>query len=251
MDGDQTLGWIKPDDGVRLAPGVQDYECFRLDAWLRARGVTGVRVLVETSVAENGHELAQLLGTGDPQRLLRPARSLAARGARALCWACTSGSFAGGFRWAEAQIQRLTAETGLPMTSAAFALAEAVGSLGTGTVDLLSPYPAPLTETLCRFLADCGVRVRTALALECATGSDSHGLDLRTALAGFAASPTREGVPLLIPDSAVNTLDLVATLEAELGRPVVTANQATLWKGLALLGMPSAVPGAGLLLTGR
>lgn len=57
-------------------------------------------------------------------------------------------------------------------------------------------------------------------------------------------------MPLVIPDSAVNTLDLVGDLEAELGRPVVTANQATLWQGLTLLGAPAVVRAAGLLLAG-
>jgi maleate cis-trans isomerase len=57
-------------------------------------------------------------------------------------------------------------------------------------------------------------------------------------------------VPLVIADSAVNTLDVVAELEADLGKPVVTANQATLWKGLRLLGRPPRVPRAGALLTG-
>ena len=92
------LGWIKPDDGVRLGPTVDDYECFGLNAWLHGRGVAGIEVLIDTSVANNGHGLTELLGTGDPERLLAPARRLAGRGARALCWACTSGSFAGGVR---------------------------------------------------------------------------------------------------------------------------------------------------------
>jgi maleate cis-trans isomerase len=246
----RTLGWIKPDDGVPVPAGVADYECYRLESWLQARGVAGVRVLVERSRADNGHGVHQLLGTGDAERLLAPARRLAARGAEALCWACTSGSFAGGIEWSRHQLAALSVETGLPVTSASFALADAVRSLGAGVVDLLSPYPGPLTDILATFLAACGVRVRSAVALGCATGSDSHGLDLRAVVAASAASGAGDRVPVLIPDSAVNTLDLVAELEASLGRLVVTANQATLWKGLTLLGMPPAVPAAGRLLAG-
>jgi len=40
----------------------------------------------------------------------------------------------------------------------------------------------------------------------------------------------------------------VRVLEASLGRPVMTANQATLWKGLTLLEVPPAVPRGGRLL---
>lgn len=185
-----------------------------------------------------------------PERLLGPARRLGAGGAQALCWACTSDSFAGGIERSRHQLAALSAETGLPATSASFALAEAVRSLGAGMVDLLSPYPHPLTDVLRTFLATCGVRVRSAVALGCATGSDSHSLDLPAVVAAFTASRAGDSVPVLIPDSAVNTLDLVAELEASLGRPVVTANQATLWKGLRLLGRPAQVPGAGALLAG-
>jgi maleate isomerase len=248
---EQILGWIKPDDGVRFGAGVEDYECFGLDAWMRARGVAGVRVVVETSEADNGHGVAQLRRTGESARLRGPARRLAAAGAGALCWACTSGSFVGGADWARDQVAVLTAETGLPATSASLALAEAVRELGAAEVDVLSPYPGPLTDVLRAFLAACGIEVRTVAALGCEAGSDSHRLDLRAAVAAFAPRLSGGAVPLVIPDSAVNTLAMVAELETDLGRPVVTANQATLWKGLRLLGRASRVPRAGVLLTGR
>jgi maleate isomerase len=245
-----VLGWIKPDDGARFGAGVPDYECYGLDAWLRARGVRGVRVLVDTSPADDGHGVAQLLRTGAPARLLDPARRLAAAGAGALCWACTSGSFVGGADWARDQLAALTAATGRPATSASMALAAAVHALGAAEVDLLSPYPEALTGVLRAFLAARGVGVRAVAALGCAAGSDSHRLDLRAAVAGFASRLSRPAVPLMIPDAAVNTLEVVVELEAALARPVVTANQATLWQGLRLLGRPVPVPAAGALLAG-
>jgi maleate cis-trans isomerase len=248
---EQVLGWIKPDDGVRFDAGVAEYECFGLDAWLRARDVAGVRVVVETSEADNGHGVTQLLRTGESGRLRRPAHRLAAAGAGVLCWACTSGSFVGGAAWSRDQLAALTAETGLPATSASLALAEAVRALRATEVDLLSPYPGPLTDVLRAFLSACGVGVRAVAALGCEAGADSHRLDLHAAVAGFAPRLGAPAVPLMIPDSAVNTLELVAQLESHLGRPVVTANQATLWQGLRLLGRPPRVPGAGALLAGR
>jgi len=244
------LGWIKPDDGMPVPAGTPDYECFRLEPWLRARGVTAVNVRVATSLAENGHGRDQLLKTGDVARLLEPARRLVAEGAAVLCWACTSGSFAGGLAWSRDQVRRLTAETDRPVTSASLALVAALGALRATVVDLLSPYPEALTATLSTFLGDCGIAVRARAALGCPAGIDSHRLDLREATAQFTSGGGRASVPLLVPDSAVNTLDLVAGLEARLGRPVVTANQATLWHALTLAGLLPAVQGAGRLLAG-
>lgn len=241
------LGWIKPDDGVR---GL-DYECFRLNEWLRAQGVTGVRVVVEPSHAENGHGLDLLRHTGDIRRLLPPARRLVEAGAGALCWACTSGSFVGGLPWAQEQTQVLAAAACVPATSASLSLVAAIQHLGASRVDLLSPYPEELTEMLRAFLGACGISVRSLRALDCKTGSDSHRLDLHRALAGFAEAGLRGGVPLVIPDSAVNTLHCLAAVEAELGRPVITANQATLWQGLRLLHLAPQIAGGGRLLSGK
>jgi maleate isomerase len=248
---ESILGWIKPDDGVRFDGGVADYECFGLDTWLRARGLVDVRVVVETSDADNGHGVAQLLRTGEATRLRSPARRLAAAGAGVLCWACTSGSFVGGAAWARDQLAALTAETGLPATSASMALAEAVRALGAAEVDLLSPYPAPLTDVLRDFLSAYGIGVRAVAALGCEAGADSHKIDLGAAVTDFAPRLSSPAVPLVVPDSAVNTLELVARLESDLGRPVVTANQATLWQALRLLGRSTRVPAAGALLAGR
>jgi maleate isomerase len=42
----------------------------------------------------------------------------------------------------------------------------------------------------------------------------------------------------------------VASLEAAMGRPVVTSNQAQLWKALSLIGYAEPVRGVGRLLLG-
>ena len=41
---------------------------------------------------------------------------------------------------------------------------------------------------------------------------------------------------ILVPDTAMHTLEIVDDLEAAIGKPVLTANQVTVWKGLDLLG---------------
>jgi maleate cis-trans isomerase len=43
----------------------------------------------------------------------------------------------------------------------------------------------------------------------------------------------------------------VASLEGDLGKPVVTSQTATLWQALRMLGVARSVPGYGRLLAGR
>lgn len=246
----KRLGWIKPDDGVRVDGRFLDYECFGLDEWLRARGVEDVEVVVETSAAESHHTKEHLLATGEVKRLLLPARRLVDAGCGAVAWVCTSGSFIGGAAWATSQVQALEAATGRPATSTSLALVEAVKSLGTEIVDVLSPYPEAVSVAFRTFFAECGIRVANVHSLGCPTGSDSHALDLRRQVADFGRAHPRSSHPLVIPDAAVNSLDLVTLLERDLGRPVLSANQATLWRGLSLLDLPRRVPNAGTLLAG-
>ena len=52
---------------------------------------------------------------------------------------------------------------------------------------------------------------------------------------------------VLIPDTALPSLDLVDRLEAACGRPVLTANQVTIWAALGLAGQPLTVSGFGRL----
>lgn len=247
----KRLGWIKPDDGVRIDGRYLDYECYDLNEWLKVHGVTGLEVVVETSVAEGHHAKDDLLATGAIERLLRPARRLADSGCDAMAWVCTSGSFIGGLAWAEAQVDALQAATGLPATSTSLALTEAANSLGADMVDVLSPYPEPVSAALHAFFEECRIPIANERSLGCLTGSASHALDLRREVGRFAEAHPDSSHPLVIADAAINTLDLVATLEADLGRPVVTANQATLWRGLGLLGLPRRALAAGALLAGE
>lgn len=245
-----VLGWIKPDDGVRVNGRFLDYECFRFDEWLALNGCEGIGVRVETSVADTYHIEQDLLNTGAVERLLPPARRLEESGCEALCWACTSGSFIGGLDWARAQAGALAEATGLPTTSTSLAIISAIKQLDAGGVDILSPYPEPVTGALQTFLGEAGIKTGNVMSLDCPTGSDSHRLSLHQEVARFAERFPRSPHLLLIPDTAVNTLGLVSTFEADLNRPVITANQATLWWGVQLLGGPSRIVNMGTLFDG-
>ena len=88
------------------------------------------------------------------------------------------------------------------------------------------------------------------VSLDCTNELVSHDLDIRREVAEFDQALSSRTHPLLIPDTAVSVIGLIAKLEADIGRPVVAGNQATLWHGLKLLGHECRVPGAGVLMNG-
>ena len=53
---------------------------------------------------------------------------------------------------------------------------------------------------------------------------------------------------LLISCTNFRSLEVIETLEKELGKPVVASNTATMWKLLQMAGVKAKVPGAGRLL---
>ena len=52
---------------------------------------------------------------------------------------------------------------------------------------------------------------------------------------------------MVVPDTALHTVGQIADWEAELGRPVLTANQVSAWHGLRLAGWQGSTPGLGAL----
>lgn len=239
------LGVVWPVDGI----GNPDYELLRLDRWLTKCGLGQVTVRLDYSQAGVSHTHDELFKTGSLEALLPPAKRLAEAGASSLVWACTSGSFIGGLDWAKRQVNVLKDATGLPTISTTLALIEAVTYLDCSHVDVLGAYPEPVTEAFVDCLKASGFSVDAVVALDCADGSASFNIDVVAEVSRFASIYPENSHPLLLPDTAINTLDLLDDLEHRAGRPVITANQATVWSGLRLLGLDTEFVGGGSLFS--
>ncbi|MBB3183357.1 maleate isomerase [Halomonas fontilapidosi] len=226
MSPQPCLGILLPDDGP------DDYEWYSLSD--EAPGLPPIRM---GKVPSDGHHaLAALLRLGEVERLAPVGQALVEQdGAEAVVWACTSASFIGGLEWARAQSAALAARLGVPVTSTALAFQEALAALGHDRVDLLSPYPDEVTLRLASFLREGGVCVVNDKALDCPYAADSHRADIGTEVRRFCARYPDSSRPLLIPDTAVNSLFLREALSREVGRELLTANQVTLWAGLRRL----------------
>lgn len=234
MTMDRRLGVLLPEDGP------PDYEWYGLEkgSGFQSDGAPGIEV---GQIASDGHHAREaLLALGATERLSPVGERLVhERGAQAVVWACTSGSFIGGLEWAQAQSRDLSAHLGVPVISTALAFREALHALGCRRVDLLSPYPEGVTEQLVGFLRDSDVAVGNVEFLDCPYAADSHQLDIVEEVRRFCDANLNEQNPLLVPDTAINTLELVETLNQVAGRVVLTANQVSLWAGLRLLQWPN------------
>jgi maleate isomerase len=165
-----------------------------------------------------------------------------------VAYACTSGSFAAG-RDGEQALTGAMRDAGAPAAvTTSGALSAAVAALGVRALALATPYDDQVAALLRSYLGESGVEV---------TRNENLGLHHRiwtvpgvqTAdLVRRTAAPGSDAV--FVSCTNLPTYDLVVALEAELGIPVITANQVTMWAALGTLGLAPVGPGQRLLDVG-
>ncbi|MFI5623725.1 maleate cis-trans isomerase [Nocardioides sp. NPDC051685] len=203
--------------------------------------------VIHTSIGRDEHTVEALLDTGSAARLAEGADAIAAHSPDAVMWACTSGSFVYGPDGAAAQAAAISERLGIPASSTSIAFIEAARALGLERVAVAASYPADLAEHFRSFLAAGGIEVVSFGASGIFTAVDVGRLGPEAVAEMVAAVDVPEAEAVLVPDTAMHTLTCIDTLEKELGKPVLTANQVTVWEGLRIAGKPRPLPGLGAL----
>ncbi|MFJ4715617.1 decarboxylase [Streptomyces sp. NPDC088785] len=205
--------------------------------------------VVHTDIGEDAHRVDALLRMGAPERLTAGVEELRLSGAEAVVWACTSGSFVFGWDGAQDQVRGLAQAAGLPASSTSFAFAHAIGELGVRRVAVAATYPSDVADHFAAFLKAAGAEVLSVRGSGVITAAEvgTWGWDEVLAMARAGDHPDAEAV--LLPDTALHTAAYVADLERELGKPVLTANQVTVWEALRLAGRRLNAPALGALFT--
>ena len=203
--------------------------------------------LVHTSMGRDEHTVAALLDTGSADRLAAGADAIAAHSPDAVMWACTSGSFVYGLDGAADQADAISERLGVPASSTSIAFIEAAGALGLGKVAVAASYPEELAGHFSSFLAAGGIDVVSFGASGIFTAVDAGRLGPDAVLEMAVAVDVPDAEAVLVPDTALHTLTCIDTLEKVLGKPVLTANQVTVWEGLRLAGSPRPLPELGAL----
>ncbi|MEV6593641.1 maleate cis-trans isomerase family protein [Streptomyces acidicola] len=205
--------------------------------------------LVHTDIGEDAHREDALREMGSPERLAAGVQELRLSGAEAVVWACTSGSFVYGWEGAQEQVRTLARTAGMPASSTSFAFAHAVRELGGRRVAVAATYPEDVAELFAAFLKDARVEVVSVLSSGIITAAEvgTWGVDEVLALARAGDHPEAELV--LLPDTALHTASHLQALESAVSKPVLTANQVTVWEALRLTDRRVNAPRLGTLFT--
>jgi maleate isomerase len=163
----------------------------------------------------------------------------------------TAASYWMGSDW-DATIRRdMAGWAGVPALTAAATVLDALAALGARRVAFAAPFPPEIGEASLRYLRGAGIEV-----VHSAFGGlrDNFAIaelsrDAIIDLARRADHPDAQA--LLMPGGNMPCLEVADEIEAQLGKPMVTTNQAGMHALLALFGLPDRIAGAGRLLGER
>jgi len=199
---------------------------------------------------ENSHAPEALKQTADIGALETTARSLVPLKPDAASWACTSGSFILGREYAERQAAAISRVIGCPASSTALAFANALQALKIDTVGVVATYPQPASRAFVEFLGEFSITVDKLECLGAPSGRAAYKIPAEQIMQTAADMNTDRLQAILIPDTAIAMFQAASELEKKLGKPIITANQATLWDLLRLADFSVKPSGFGGLLAG-
>jgi maleate isomerase len=177
----------------------------------------------------------------DPDRVRRATMDVLAPEPLVVTYACASGSFVGGAT-GEAALHASMMSAGAPSaTTTSGGLIQALRALGLNRIAVVTPYIDSVTERLLGFLGEHRIEVVSSVGL----GLLDH--IWKVGYAEIVQAVTAVDVPeadaLFISCTNVPTYDIIGPLERWLGKPVLTANQVTMWSALHAIGSPMMAAG--------
>jgi maleate cis-trans isomerase len=234
-----TIGFIYPDHAAE-----DDYV---LAEQLLGSDLGDIRLPVEHIYGTDLHAVPELLDLGSEARLADGASLLAKHEPDAVVWACTSGSFVYGWEGAHDQAKSLAAAAGVPASSTSFAFVHAARALGVHRVAVAASYPDDVARLFVEFLHAAGIEVVSMSSAGIDTAAEVGDLPAEAVVDLALSHDHPDAEALLVPDTAMRTLTEVNTIEDKSGKPVLTANQVTVWEGLRLAGETRVVRSLGAL----
>lgn len=159
---------------------------------------------------------------------------------------CTANSMENGPAHEAALVETIQNASGCPTITTAQAVCQAFTHFDIKNLVLISPYVKQTNEHEVEYLAQAGFTVLHELGL----GLESDGYSAVTPqqwiqVVNENTRPDADGYFL----SCTNTrmIEAIDDLENQLGKPVISSNQATLWACLKRLGIPQSISGLGRL----
>ena len=188
------------------------------------------------------HVARMRLSNVEPESTLRiveeieaESKKLADADVDVIVLAATAPSSRNGIGYDLELIKRISAASNKPATTASTALVEALHTLGAKQIVLGAPWPAAINQTVRAFIEANGFKVLAHEALGLVRNLEIGLLDSQTAFDVGHRVNKPEADAVMLACGNWSTFGIIERLECNLGKPVLTTNQVSLWHALKIL----------------
>jgi maleate isomerase len=179
---------------------------------------------------------------------VKAAEDLVTAGVDLIVYGCTSGSFFMGKKGERETARKLQEASGLPVITTSMAIVEALSALRANKLVIATPYPKFLDEKEKTFFEAFGLKV---LRIEGMGISDAIELGYQVPEQSYRLARqifVPEADAILISCMNLRSIEILAQLERDVARPVVSSVQSSMWLALRAMGVGDMVKGYGRLL---
>lgn len=184
--------------------------------------------------------VAMAEAVSDVDAVAAGTRALAAVAPEVTVYACTSGSFVHGLAGEERLCKTMEDAGARRAITTSGALLDALARVGAHRIAIATPYDREVTVRLEAFLGEAGYETTSSSYLGLRGEIWRVGYDTVVELAEAADDPSADA--LFLSCTNLRTFDVLPELERRLGKPVLSANQVTMWAALERAGATG--PGA-------
>jgi maleate isomerase len=160
----------------------------------------------------------------------------------------TAPSFLKGLGYDREVSERITRVTGKPATTTSTALLEAMSALGIKRLALGSAYSPQVNDLCAGFLEANGYAVVAKDGLNVIDNLQIGRLDVETAYDLGRKVDTREADAVVLACTNWKSMAIIERLEQDIGKPVLSTTQVSIWGCLKKIGYQGRIDGYGQLL---
>lgn len=157
-------------------------------------------------------------------------------------YGCTTGSLLGGPDFDEEITSTVSDVTGVPSIATASAITDAFDALDVSDLAIATPYISELNERERGFLEESGYTVCDISGLGLEKNQEIGNRWPQETYRRARRIDTDEADAVFVSCTNYRTFDVIDTLERDLDKPVITSNQATLWKALRTVDVDDRLP---------
>lgn len=165
----------------------------------------------------------------------RAAGELASCDVDIIIYGCTSGSFLKGSEFEKELTKRIYKASNILSFTTSKAMIEALRSVNAKKLAVATPYRKKTNEAEKRFLEDQGFEILRIDGLGIVNPTDIGRLPPYKAYEMGKSVNSEEADTIFISCTDFRTFEIIDPLERDLGKHVISSNQASLWMALKLL----------------